>query len=1716
MRLPSTKQSVGGPTPPTPFPVSGGLVGDPIPAVYIGDGCRIYNNVQRAEGGPGIKTRPGWWRTLTSKLFAAASSVTVTNPNFGSDIAGWTAQDAAWTSDDGGGARIAYDGSVPASGEGYIAQEIDLIPGRLYRITFTVRNIAGTGNTVKVRLGTLAAGLNDPGSGESAAISTNGSKSVDLYAGNGSWLSFIGKVATSGQTVDIDNITVSLLSRKKVLAFKAMDGYGVEGTGVAWVDHVLGSPDYRLLALGLNKDLPPEAVGSTWNPSTTPVFDLSGFVGGGQGFHRLTAHEYPPRPITFEGRTHFIEKFNVPMTLQGGAFRESVPNAPARKPILIVASDLDEPCNKVHGSTAAETVTAVSGNATVAFKNTFPTDYPTWGPNDEGYNQVEILSKVIYDKLCYQNKYFRFVDAGRPHSPQVNPPHAGYAMEQGRYIYRVTYLVTCFEPPSFVGSGTDDIVVMGDYTQTVDHTIDIRVKAGGTTFEYRIDGGAYTGAIAISATEPQAVIYGLRLRWESTGTHTAGDVWTIEAHLVGESLGGDPSEIISAYDQSTPNQAGWYADVYNIPRGPLGVGGRRIYRSAPGPAFQITHGHVQPDEVGDEGVDITDGRVPLGTHKWVYSHVVQGRGETPYSPIAHIASENKEKPVSYKIDSLNPPPVFAIFETNGGTLDDLVVRADDGATGNGFYSWGDRSKQADDWRFEVEIDALGPATYRWRKNDGAWSVSAALPTTETALSDNINIVFSSTTSTGRAVGDKWVIDRAHNVTSRRFYRSDNDGPFRYVGSLDNPYEDLFVDNVPTDQLGPEAPKLEDLKLWLQATINENTDNSLTDITITLADGSSKHVQASRDIVRTFNLGAELSKVPQPINHNRVRVYFRKKDTDQAPGSILEANSLALIFAAAEGLEGELKQVPIDRAVMAGDWQYLDLLWSHGSFEARSWGFQILKRDKTLASGTPNPIFQFGSIYVDRGKYGPFTGTIQARFSWRDKETDVESDSSLPSATLDCGENPSGITMFPLGYRGFWDNTSGAWADDPVGMNLPPRGITRINAYVAYLRWGVGADNQGEFHVAAQDVAYPALVTDTPDQWQERAISIGNKDSPFLGNNDTYTIGSTRFTPDTLESQNLVRLEASAENAAKDIIELRAAEPLHDFKGRPRSCELALLDGDQIVMARETDYSMGTITVQKYKDIAVYTPSSGNAAEKLMDWMEGRLFTIQSDDKDYGNPDGHFETRQRNFVVQKVASNFHFYFGSQREAQTQDFSERFYGASGTYDWLLKGNRTSIFWTTKTTRLSSNPDYMAVINEMPLPIQDDEITAIGFAGEWLLIWTKKELYRSLKNRLVFDDGEDQVYTTPEAIKGAPGCIAPRSVIEIPGGRSMWLTPDFRIAIGNAAGFEYFEGRDPNRPISFRYEQWIKDNVDPELARFAHATYDKTNGWYELYFIARDAGDNCYADGSEFDDAALETDFYYRLTLDMRRNVIYTSDRCPMTCSFPVSKECVELGDIPGKVITGERYGYLYEMNPAKALSRGMPLATFRFTVASYAAPVITLNESTLPTDGDGIKDLEIWVVTSSGIEVRQVASNTANTITLYTNLTGTPATNAVVRVGPIQATVRGREHRYIWPACIEQFLIDAQDSNPDVPTTFVPTVYTAEGGKIQGATTAAATLSVDPATFARPGDGSTSMRRKGSRALTPEISWIQEQATTPVQVDAVHVFVRIQEGETGRDL
>jgi len=79
-----------------------------------------------------------------------------------------------------------------------------------------------------------------------------------------------------------------------------------------------------------------------------------------------------------------------------------------------------------------------------------------------------------------------------------------------------------------VGSGQHDLTSGGAFTDTIGHTYTIVIQSGGTTFKWKTDSGALSGAVTITGSA-QTLANGVTVTFGHTSGYTNGDTFTIVA-----------------------------------------------------------------------------------------------------------------------------------------------------------------------------------------------------------------------------------------------------------------------------------------------------------------------------------------------------------------------------------------------------------------------------------------------------------------------------------------------------------------------------------------------------------------------------------------------------------------------------------------------------------------------------------------------------------------------------------------------------------------------------------------------------------------------------------------------------------------------------------------------------------------------------------------------------------------------------------------------------------------------------------------------------------------------------------------------------------------------------------------------------------------------------------------------------------------------------------
>jgi hypothetical protein len=247
--------------------------------------------------------------------------------------------------------------------------------------------------------------------------------------------------------------------------------------------------------------------------------------------------------------------------------------------------------------------------------------------------------------------------------------------------------------------------------------------------------------------------------------------------------------------------------------------------------------------------------------------------------------------------------------------------------------------------------------------------------------------------------------------------------------------------------------------------------------------------------------------------------------------------------------------------------------------------------------------------------------------------------------------------------------------------------------------------------------------------------------------------------------------------------------------------------------------------------------------------------------------------------------------------------------------------------------------------------------------------------------------------------------------------------------------------------------------------------------------------------------------------------TADRVNMTTTLKIGQDVVPSAESPGKIISFDQFGYVYEYAKEGHQNRGMPQDTYEYVSSgTNSGAVINLTASTLNTTGAGIAGVLVRLENAAGlVEWRRVLSNASGQITLDQTPAIAIASGTKVDFGAIVPNIRSLELRFINPAVLESILFDTHDPSGSNAQTYSVVIYGAADGNLY---TEGNESSKDSRTFQvvdlQRGEGRIWFRPSPSRSIQIDLSWVQRKSSPPTILLSAFAFIRTWEHEQGRSL
>jgi len=558
-------------------------------------------------------------------------------------------------------------------------------------------------------------------------------------------------------------------------------------------------------------------------------------------------------------------------------------------------------------------------------------------------------------------------------------------------------------------------------------------------------------------------------------------------------------------------------------------------------------------------------------------------------------------------------------------------------------------------------------------------------------------------------------------------------------------------------------------------------------------------------------------------------------------------------------------------------------------------------------------------------------------------------------------------------------------------------------------------------------------------------------------------------------------------------ELQQAPILHPYCGTWPSVEVAIVDNDRILGARQLDHRLGTVTVRNAYDIVevdngFFTPG-----------MVGRDIHIQDESE-----------KGRLYRILDWIDATHISIGY-LNPQTGVYVP-WMGRSGEFNYVIKGRKNRVWWSTKTSELGACPEYVAYKNYLDIDMPGDEIMGLSKVNEYTLVIGKHSVWRMFPDVTAMDDDPYAlVYRKPEPISGVPGAISTRSIVSLPNGRVCWLTAAGQVVIASAADFQVV---DQSAALNGMFA-----NSDVRDLSKAFAFYMPRFATLQINFVEHGSGPiQTHAEGSFVDEQPLPEDYGPFAALDFSHDALYRGDSQRFCSVLHGESLAADVPELAEKTFAGGADGYIYEVGRDDVFGFGCPSPVLRYTAsviqpnppAPPANGTVTVDTSpgVLPTDGDGLKGISL-VRIQGGVSFRTtILSNTADTITIA-DVWPTPVQDgAVILLAPIEYSVRFIEQRTKKEAVVKSVSLE-QSGVGDLPLNVE--VYTAAANALQADVSAPAYAHKANESLLRRVSGEVFLRPMPSKALQVGLrGFVQGK----MQIQGVSETVLVSETETGR--
>jgi len=271
-------------------------------------------------------------------------------------------------------------------------------------------------------------------------------------------------------------------------------------------------------------------------------------------------------------------------------------------------------------------------------------------------------------------------------------------------------------------------------------------------------------------------------------------------------------------------------------------------------------------------------------------------------------------------------------------------------------------------------------------------------------------------------------------------------------------------------------------------------------------------------------------------------------------------------------------------------------------------------------------------------------------------------------------------------------------------------------------------------------------------------------------------------------------------------------------GPPPSAYIPFSDGNRTLLAGQRDYSVGVASFTLDSNIVTFVATGDPlSTPRWLPSMEGRQIRFGEDSSLY-------------LIVKVLDQDDDGVYDALYVAKGEKLDTPVTLATDTAGYTIYGKSNRLWFSVLSSRTGMQREQFGPFNYKDLDMPGDEITGLARVGDFTMVTGARHPYVMLQNQTILDDiPVGAVYPDVRLLQGGLGCIASRSMVNMPDRSVIYLGEGNNIVLANSESTVI-------HPLSNRVKGYLSGffRVDTFSIPYAHAVYDPSHNWYCLFFV------------------------------------------------------------------------------------------------------------------------------------------------------------------------------------------------------------------------------------------------------------------------------------------